>query len=87
MKHKIFRNDLEPNFYSLIESIHENVSWHSNMIRLSGDGETAFLPDTHWLAGLIFHYGAIANSEAFGAQMGAYYKLNLCFDPTQRAIS
>jgi hypothetical protein len=61
--YKTYRNCFENGLDSCIDGISRDLVWHGSELGLSGEGSTAFLPDTHWISGLMFHYAAMANNE------------------------
>jgi hypothetical protein len=78
MSYCTFKNVLERETAQAISTLTNKLTWHSSLTKLAGSGNTAFLPDTHWLSGVAYHYASLANQENWRFEMYGTSSLQVC---------
>jgi hypothetical protein len=74
----IYENGLEAQIVGAIKALTGTLKWHPNLLGLCGNGECSFFPDHHWLSGVVFHYGAMANGDNWGFDVVGSSAVQLC---------
>jgi hypothetical protein len=69
---------MEKELSEAIEKISSGLTWHSSLVKLAGGGQVAFLPDSHWLSGIAFHYASLANQDSWKFEMYGTSSVQMC---------
>ncbi len=78
MTYCTFNNVIEEGIARGLKAHMVDYVWHAPLLKLAGGGECSFLPDTHWLSGVAYHYAALANQQEWGFDLNGSSAIQAC---------